>query len=148
MTEPGKQPTVHVVGAVLIKGGRIFLVQRPFNKTYPFRWEIPGGKVEAGETEMQALSREVSEEIGVRIKSLARVLLDGPVECPASNGRPDFTVHYTMWLVDRWEGSPALKEGQPGMGWFTANDYLALPLLPANVAATAQILQAMKAFPE
>lgn len=140
-------PAVHVVGAVLLRGQRIFLVQRPAHKTYPYRWETPGGKVEPGETVMEALTREVQEEIGVTVKSLARVLLDGPIVCPASNGRPEFTVRYTMWLLDGWEGEPVLKERQPGMGWFTPNDYLALPLLPANVAATAEILQAMKAFP-
>ncbi|WP_306673562.1 Nudix family hydrolase [Tahibacter caeni] len=59
---------VHVVAAALIDAdGRVLLAQRPEGKHLAGYWEFPGGKVEPGETPLQALQRELIEEVGVRI---------------------------------------------------------------------------------
>lgn len=63
MVEP--QRTIRVVAAVVEKNGRYLITQRRPNAVLPLLWEFPGGKVEAGETDSQALRRELSERLGV-----------------------------------------------------------------------------------
>jgi 8-oxo-dGTP diphosphatase len=56
-----------VVGAALVRDGRVLAARRTAPAPAAGRWEFPGGKVEAGETPDQALVREVAEELGVVI---------------------------------------------------------------------------------
>ena len=56
-----------VVGA-LVRGGQVLLVHRSPNKrAYPDVWDLPGGLIEAGESELGALTRELHEELGVQM---------------------------------------------------------------------------------
>jgi 8-oxo-dGTP diphosphatase len=57
-----------VVAAIIAKDSRLLICQRRRDKTFPLKWEFPGGKVEAGESETEALTREILEELGVRIE--------------------------------------------------------------------------------
>ena len=61
-----KMLTIRVVAAVICKGDRIFATQRGYGE-YKDWWEFPGGKVEPGETEEQALRREIHEELDADI---------------------------------------------------------------------------------
>lgn len=56
----------HVVAGALVAGDRLLLCHRsPTRRWYPNVWDLPGGHVEAGESEPEALRRELYEEIGV-----------------------------------------------------------------------------------
>jgi 8-oxo-dGTP diphosphatase len=57
-----------VVAAVITRNSRLLICQRRRDKAFPLKWEFPGGKVEAGESLTDALTREISEELGVRIE--------------------------------------------------------------------------------
>lgn len=57
---------IEVVAAVIRCDGRVLLASRPADKP-PIGWEFPGGKVEEGETLNDAVIRELSEELGVRV---------------------------------------------------------------------------------
>lgn len=61
--------TIRVVGAAIIDSGKILVAQRPISdKDYKsLKWEFPGGKVEAGETEELAIRREIREELDCEI---------------------------------------------------------------------------------
>lgn len=61
--------TIRVVGAAIIDSGKILVAQRPISdKDYEsLKWEFPGGKVEAGETEELAIRREIREELDCEI---------------------------------------------------------------------------------
>ncbi len=56
-----------VVGAAILERGRVLAGERSAPPELAGRWEFPGGKVEAGETDHQALVRECREELGVDI---------------------------------------------------------------------------------
>ncbi|YCM46062.1 (deoxy)nucleoside triphosphate pyrophosphohydrolase [Verrucomicrobiaceae bacterium 227] len=56
-----------VVCAVMIEGGKVFVCRRPLEKDEGGKWEFPGGKVEPGEGDEDALAREITEELGMQI---------------------------------------------------------------------------------
>lgn len=57
--------TLKVVAAIVVREGRVLLSRRPGGTHLAGLWEFPGGKVEAGEGEREALARELREELGV-----------------------------------------------------------------------------------
>lgn len=71
MTPPQRQL---VVAAVLRRGGVVLLCRRPLAKRHGGLWELPGGKVHAGESPEQALARELDEELGLVLRSAAGAL--------------------------------------------------------------------------
>lgn len=71
-----------VVAAVIERGGRILICQRPEGVGQSGRWEFPGGKREAGEGDRMALRRELREELGVEVTIEKRIWTApaGPLE--------------------------------------------------------------------
>ncbi|WP_457206781.1 (deoxy)nucleoside triphosphate pyrophosphohydrolase [Nocardioides sp. P5_C9_2] len=61
------QPRVPVVGAAILRDGRVLAARRTTPPEAAGRWELPGGKVEPGETADSALVREVAEELGCTV---------------------------------------------------------------------------------
>jgi len=59
---------IRVVGAMIEREGRYLITQRPPAATLPLLWEFPGGKVEPGETDPEALARELREEMGIAVE--------------------------------------------------------------------------------
>ena len=130
-----------VVGA-LVRDRLVFLAhRRPDKWAYPDVWELPGGVVEAGESELEALIRELHEELGVRISTdsathLCRLTV-GPAERPAL---------LSAWLVRDWQGTPAnvAPEEHDDIGWFDLDE---LPP-PAHEPVRAALLTAMRSQPD
>jgi 8-oxo-dGTP diphosphatase len=56
---------LQVVAAIIEREGRILVGQRTPAQSHPLQWEFPGGKVEAGESPAQALTRELEEELAI-----------------------------------------------------------------------------------
>jgi len=56
--------TIRVVAAVVRRGGRLLVTRRPDRGERRGQWEFPGGKLEPGESEPEALVREIREELG------------------------------------------------------------------------------------
>ena len=66
-------PTQIVVAAAVISCSRVLVAQRVRPPELAGRWELPGGKVAPGETEPDALARELAEELGKRIAVLRQM---------------------------------------------------------------------------
>lgn len=116
--------TTLVVAGALARGGRLLLARRPDGGAHAGLWELPGGKVEPGETPEEALDREWREELGVRVGSSAPFTFSSF----ASNGR-----HVTLLvlLVRAVEGEPCpLTVAE--VRWATPGEAALLPLLPAD----------------
>jgi len=60
--------TIRVVAAVLERDGSYLITQRRATAVLPLMWEFPGGRVEAGETDQQALKREMLHRLGAEIE--------------------------------------------------------------------------------
>ncbi|WP_063063043.1 NUDIX domain-containing protein [Nocardia violaceofusca] len=63
-----------VVGAVIQQDDRVLLLRRPGDDFMGGIWELPSGKVEAGENLSDALTREVAEETGLTVTAIGRYL--------------------------------------------------------------------------
>jgi mutator protein MutT len=61
------QDSILVVAAIFHRGQEVALFRRGPQQSGAGHWEFPGGKVEVGESETQALQREIEEELGIRI---------------------------------------------------------------------------------
>ncbi|WAL66741.1 NUDIX domain-containing protein [Amycolatopsis cynarae] len=68
-----------IVGAAIVRGGALLAQQRAYPPDVAGLWELPGGRVETGETEPEALRRECVEELGVEVLVGERVGVDVPL---------------------------------------------------------------------
>jgi len=91
-----------VVTGALVENGAVLLVHRSSTRrAYPDLWDLPGGHVEAGESELQALVREMREELGVHIVAESSSRL-GDLHAGSGEG----AVHVSVWQIGDWVGSP------------------------------------------
>lgn len=124
-----------IVAAAIIVDDRVLACQRSAPPEAAGRWEFPGGKVEAGETEAAALARECVEELGVRVVVGQRV---GP-DVPLAHGRAVLRV-FAVDLID--DDRPQALE-HTAMRWLALDELDSVPWLPADrpiVAALPPLL--------
>ncbi len=123
---------IAVVGAVLVRDGRILAAQRGEGMSLAGRWEFPGGKIEPGETPQETLRREIVEELGCRIEIGELV---ARTEHAYDFGLVDLSTYWCR-LID---GEPALTE-HAAIVWADAEELAALEWAPADVEAVETIL--------
>jgi 8-oxo-dGTP diphosphatase len=120
-----KFPVVEVSAAVLQRlDGSFLLAQRPAGKIWAGHWEFPGGKVEVGESTLDALVRELREELGIEVVTaypwITRVFT-----------YPHATVRLSFFRVTAWQGELYPHEGQQ-FSWQQPTEVDVAPVLPAN----------------
>lgn len=79
---------LRAIAAVVQRGDRVLLCRRPERKRHGDKWEFPGGKTRPGESILAALQRELSEELGVQVRSVAGGQISLPD--PGSNYTVEF----------------------------------------------------------
>jgi 8-oxo-dGTP diphosphatase len=120
-----------IVAAVIVTGGRVLACERSAPPEVAGRWEFPGGKVEPGETDAEALARECREELGVRVAVGDRV---GP-DVPLAHGRAVLRV-FAVTLLDGDE--PRALE-HTSMRWLGADELDSVAWLPADKPIVAEL---------
>lgn len=93
------------VGVLFRPDGGFLLTSRPLGKVYAGYWEFPGGKLEPGETVVQALARELLEELGISIGA-ARLWRVEMVDYPHA------LVRLSFCKVRAWTGELQMREAQ------------------------------------
>ena len=113
------------VGVLLRPDGTVLLGNRPADKPWPGWWELPGGKLEAGESVQQALTRELKEEIGITVTQTTPWVT-------YVHKYPTTTVRLAFCRVTEWSGEPQGLEGQL-LRWVPIDTAQDVPqLLPAT----------------
>ncbi|KUO21793.1 (deoxy)nucleoside triphosphate pyrophosphohydrolase [Streptomyces dysideae] len=127
-----------VVGAALLDAGRLLAARRSAPPELAGRWELPGGKVEPGETPDAALVRELREELGVETEPVGRV----PGEWPL---KPPYVLH--AWTARLLPGSPAPKplQDHDALRWLTPEELWDVEWLDQDVAAVREVAGLLRA---
>jgi 8-oxo-dGTP diphosphatase len=120
-----------IVGAAIIRDGRVLACERSDPPEMAGRWEFPGGKVEPGESDAEALVRECAEELGVRIEVGARV---GP-DVAIAHGRALLRVYVARLVTD---AVPRPLE-HSRLRWLAADELDAVGWLPADAPIVAAL---------
>ena len=127
-----ERPTPRViVGAAIIRQRRVLACARTEPPEFAGRWEFPGGKVEPGETDVEALIRECVEEFGVPVEVGARVGAD----IPLGHGWAVLRV-YAATLSDG--DQPRLIE-HGDMRWLDVSELDSVDWLPADAPIVAAL---------
>jgi 8-oxo-dGTP diphosphatase len=127
------QRTVHVVAAVLRDAaGRVLLTRREGTRDWAGTWEFPGGKVEAGESAIAALRRELREELGIGIGA-ARPLIAVP-QC-----YPHKRIVLDVHEIAAYDGVPQGREGQR-LQWIAPERLGAVTMPPADRPVVAALM--------
>lgn len=118
-------PITEVAAAVIVRSdGRFLLTKRPEGKVYAGYWEFPGGKIEAGESALQAITRELHEELGIQVEQAYPWITQIFTYTHA-------TVRLRFYRVIKWQGEPFGRENQE-LSWQSVDSLSVMPLLPAN----------------
>lgn len=116
--------TINVVAAAIEKDGKIFCAQRPMGKTLGGFWEFPGGKLENGESEEQALLREIQEEFNAEIEIIEFI--------NEASYKYDFgTVNMKTYLCKLLSEQLILLEHQDSL-WLSPNELSSLNWAPVD----------------
>ncbi|WRZ90828.1 (deoxy)nucleoside triphosphate pyrophosphohydrolase [Streptomyces sp. NBC_01007] len=117
-----------VVAGALVRGGRLLAARRSAPPDLAGRWELPGGKVENGETPERALVRELREELGVDMEVLERV----PGEWPL---KPGYVL--VVWAARLLPGSaePRALQDHDELRWLSSDEIWDVDWLDQDVPA-------------
>jgi len=116
---------VTIVGAAILDGGsRVLAAQRSAPPALAGRWEFPGGKVEPGEPDTDALVRECREELGVAVEVLDRLGQDVVL--------PGGTAVLRVWTARLVAGVPAARE-HLALRWLAPHELDDVPWLAPDL---------------
>lgn len=106
------------VVVVLRCGGRVLAVRRGPRASYTGWWSLVSGRIEPGESQAQAVAREAREEVGLRVRPLAKIW-----ECPTDDG--GYRLHW--WSAEVLGGELAPEPGEVAeTRWVDARGFLEL----------------------
>ena len=116
-------PTDVAVGILRAPDGRVLLAERTATQLSAGFWELPGGKVDPGETPAQAVVRELAEEIGITALAVR----------PWIRYEHAFRlrrIRLHFFRIERWSGDPHGREGQR-LAWVDPARPDVTPILPS-----------------
>jgi 8-oxo-dGTP diphosphatase len=131
--KPEADDVLLVVAAALIEEDRVLVQQRPQGKSLAGLWEFPGGKLEPGELPVDALVRELREELGIEVANAALAPLTFVSE--PLGGR---TLILLLYHCRAWQGTPRPLHAS-ALRWATLEGLRQLAMPPADVPLIAAL---------
>jgi 8-oxo-dGTP diphosphatase len=122
-----------VVAGLLIDGPRVLITQRRADQALPLQWELPGGKIEAGESPVVALARELREELGVTV-------VIGPVWDVLFHAYPDYDVLMLVYACAIAAGESPRCVEVAAMAWCLPGELGGREILPADRPLIARLV--------
>jgi 8-oxo-dGTP diphosphatase len=129
---------LRVVAAVVRRGELILVTRRPDRPGRAGQWEFPGGKVEAGESEPEALRREIAEELGCEVEV-------GPLLLRHVHAYPDLEVELAFYAARFPEAASPRAIGVAELAWAAADTLAAYDFLEADRAVLDDLARASAA---
>jgi len=124
--------TIEVVGAIIIDNQKILCAQRGPGKSLAHYWEFPGGKIEEHETPIEALKRELTEELLISVNVEEELFESTTYEY-------DFGfVHLTTFICHLIEGVPTLTE-HVNIKWLPSSKLGTLEWAPADIPTVEKL---------
>ncbi|WKY58470.1 8-oxo-dGTP diphosphatase MutT [Vibrio sp. SNU_ST1] len=126
---------IHIVAGIIFNQDKsqVFITKRPDDKHKGGFWEFPGGKVEVGETIEQAMTRELDEEIGIKVTEQS---LFEHLEFDYT----DKSLKFDFILITDFEEQPYGKEGQQGE-WVALESLNQYAFPEANVPILERVIK-------
>lgn len=119
---PPAAPLTRVVAAVVEHDDKFLVCLRPAHKRHGNLWEFPGGKCEPGESDLDAMIRELKEELDVTVTSVGSTLLE-----VHDAGSP----YLIAFIAVNIDGVPQCIE-HAAVAWQSPTELLTLPLAPSD----------------
>ncbi len=113
--------------------GRVLIAERLGDGPFHGMWEFPGGKIGDDETAIEALARELAEELGIEITTCASFM-------NLRHEYDDRIVTIEFFIVSDWQSEPVGREGQ-ALRWVPRERLDAGELLPADVPVIEALQQ-------
>ena len=120
-------------GVIRRSDGRVLVTRRPPGKHMGGAWEFPGGKVRRPETPRQALSRELFEELGVRVRQASELM-------SYEQQYPDRLIELYFFSIEDYSGTPAGRESQE-LAWEIPGKLGEMGFLPADRPLVELLIQ-------
>lgn len=123
---------LRVVAALIFRGEEVLAQQRPYHKAQGGLWEFPGGKVEDGEADDEALARECLEELGVEV-------LVGERVWEARHRYSDREVHLLVHRTEILGGGEPVARDAERIAWIPREALKDHPFCPADLPLVSLI---------
>lgn len=137
-----------VVGAAVVDDlahpTRLLSARRTEPSALAGGWELPGGKVDPGESPLSALHREVREELGVTIRLGRHV--PGPL--PGATWPLGERYEMLVWLAQVDEGEPQPIEDHDELRWLGVDELYSVPWLPADLPIVEALERVFRSTPK
>lgn len=135
-TRPPEAAERIVVGGAVLHEGRLLAARRSAPPELAGRWELPGGKVEPGESPDAALVRELREELGVEAEAVGRIPGAWPI-------RPGLVLH--VWTVRLVSGTPRPLQDHDTLRWLAPAEAGGVDWLDQDLPAVAEAVRRLTA---
>lgn len=126
----GRGDVVPVVAAVIRRGPEYLVGRRPDHKRHGGLWEFPGGKLRDGESDREAATRELGEELGLSVVDVGRTLF-----AAADPGSP-----YRIRFVEVRVRGDAVPIEHTALRWATPSELADMPMAPTDGRFVAEFL--------
>lgn len=133
MGSVGPRAVILVVAAVVERDGKYLITQRRASAVLPNLWEFPGGRVEVGETDEDALAREVFHRVGAKVQVGRRI-------SAVTHDYEHYSVELHLYACDLDPHAEATASHVQNVAWVTSAEFERYPFTPADEASMTALL--------